>query len=180
MFNRWMIAAGLCCLPNIVIVDGNGKIAWIGNTGADKAYPFNDALNDVLSGKANVARAHALQETARTSAAEILALKPALDARMRHDFPAQLAEVDRILAHHPEYAAKAFPLKLGAMVHLDENSAWAFIDNASKNPNLRTQLQAKDDSTYRALVAQIISGEPGLSNSAYAKAERYSRRAEAK
>jgi thiol-disulfide isomerase/thioredoxin len=180
MFNQWMVAAGLCCLPNIVIVDRNAKIAWMGNTGEDKAYPFNVALNDVLSGRVDAARAHALQETLRTGAAEILALKPALDAQMRHDFPAQLREVNRILAHHPEYAAEAFPLKLGAMVHVSESSAWAFVDETSRNPRLRAELKAADDSAYWALVAQIISGEPDLSSSAAAKADQYSRRAKAR
>ncbi|HEX4860287.1 MAG TPA: TlpA disulfide reductase family protein [Rhizomicrobium sp.] len=180
MFNQWMVAAGLCCLPNIVIVDGNGKIAWMGNTGEDKAYPFDDALKDVLSGKVDAARAHALQEKTRAGAARILAMKPALDARMRHDFPTQLAAINQALTQHPEYAAIAFPLKLGAMVHIDETGAWAFVDETSKNPNLRAQLETIDNSTYWALVAQTITAEPGLSSSAYAKAQEYSRRAKAK
>jgi hypothetical protein len=180
MFNQWMVAAGLCCLPNIVIVDGNGKIAWMGNTGEDKAYPFNDALNDVLSGKVDAPRAHALQEALRKGAVEILTLKPALDANMRHDFRAQLAEVNRALALHPEYAAEAFPLKLGALVHVNESNAWAFVDETSKNTSLRAQLKAADDPAYWALVAQIISGEPDLSKNASAQADQYSRRAKTK
>ena len=173
VFNEWMISAGMCCLPSAFIVDGKGSIVWMGNTLPSASYPFDEALNDTLSGKPDLVRARALQESTRAEAAKVLVLKAALDARMQRDFPTEIREVDRVLAQHPEYAFEAFPLKLGAMLHLKEQDALAYVQSAAKLRDLRARLKAVDDPTYWGLVGRTIVYETGLSKGAYERAVQY-------
>jgi thiol-disulfide isomerase/thioredoxin len=173
VFTGWMVSAGLCCLPAAFIVDRKGAIVWIGNTVASTSYPFDEALKDTLSAKPDLVRARALQESTRISSAKVLALKPALDARMKRDFETVVTEVDRVLAQHPEYAPDAFPLKLAAMLHVNEHDALAYVLSASKSEDLRKALNATDDSGYWGMVGRTIADEKDLSSNAYETASEY-------
>jgi thiol-disulfide isomerase/thioredoxin len=173
VFTGWMISAGLCCLPAAFIVDPKGTIAWVGNTVASPSYSFDEALHDTLAGKPDLIRARALQESARMSSAKVLALKPALDARTRRDFETVVTEVDRVLAQHPEYAPDAFPLKLAAMLHANEQDGLAYVLSASKSTDLRKALNATDDSGYWGIVGRTIADEKDLSSRAYETASEY-------
>jgi thiol-disulfide isomerase/thioredoxin len=173
VFTGWMISAGLCCLPAAFIVDRKGAIVWMGNTAASTSYSFDEALHDTLSDKPDLIRARALQESTRMSSAKVLALKPALDARMKRDFAAVVIEVDRVLAQHPEYAPEAFPLKLAAMLHVNEHDGLVYVRSASKSKALREALNATDDSGYWGIVGRTIADEKDLSNSAYETASEY-------
>jgi hypothetical protein len=173
VFTGWMISAGLCCLPTAFIVDRKGAIVWVGSTVASTSYSFDEALHDTLSGKPDLIRARALQESARMSSAKVLALKPALDARTKRDFETVVTEVDRVLAQHPEYAPDAFPLKLAAMLHVNEHDGLAYVLSASKSKDLRKALNAMDDSGYWGIVGRTIADEKDLSNCAYETASEY-------
>ena len=173
VFNGWMISAGLCCLPAAFIVDRKGAIVWMGSAVGATSYSFDDALHDTLSGKPDLLRARALQESTRTSAAKVLALKPALDARMRRDFQTVVTEVDRVLAQHPEYAPEAFPLKLAAMLHANEHDGLAYVLSASRSTDLRKALNATDDPSYWGIVGRTIADEKDLSTNAYETASEY-------
>lgn len=173
VFTGWMISAGLCCLPTAFIVDRKGAIVWVGGTVASTSYSFDEALHDTLAGKPDLIRARALQESTRTSSAKVLALKPALDARASRDFETVVTEVDRVLAQHPEYAPDAFPLKLAAMLHVNEHDGLAYVLSASKSKDLRKALNATDDSGYWGIVGRTIADEKDLSNSAYETASEY-------
>jgi len=173
VFTGWMISAGLCCLPAAFIVDRKGAIVWMGNTVASKSYSFDEALQDTLSGKPDLVRARALQESTRMSSAKVLALKPVLDARMSRNFETVVTEVDRVLAQHPEYAPEAFPLKLAAMLHVNEHDGLAYALSASKSTALRKALNATDDSSYWGIVGRTIADEKDLSSSAYETASEY-------
>ena len=173
VFTGWMISAGLCCLPAAFIVDRKGAIVWMGNTVASKSYSFDEALQDTLSGKPDLVRARALQESTRMSSAKVIALKPALDARMSRDFETVVTEIDRVLAQHPEYAPEAFPLKLAAMLHVNEHDGLAYVLSASKSTDLRKALNATDDPSYWGIVGRTIADEKDLSSSAYETASEY-------
>jgi thiol-disulfide isomerase/thioredoxin len=173
VFTGWMISAGLCCLPAAFIVDRKGAIVWVGGTVASTSYSFDEALHDTVSGKPDLIRARALQESTRMSSAKVLALKPALDARASRDFETVVTEVDRVLAQHPEYAPDAFPLKLAAMLHVNEHDGLAYVLSASKSKDLRKALNATDDSGYWGIVGRTIADEKDLSNSAYETASEY-------
>ena len=77
------------------------------------------------------------------------------------------------LAQHPEYAPEAFPLKLGAMLHVNEHDGLGYVLSASKSKELRSELQATDDSSYWGLVGRTIAEEPSLSSNAYETATQY-------
>ncbi len=173
VFTGWMISAGLCCLPAAFIVDRTGAIVWVGSTVGSTSYSFDEALHDALSGKPDLIRARALQESTQMSSAKVLALKPALDARMRRDFKTEITELDRVLTQHPEYAPDAFPLKLAAMLHVNEHDGLAYVLSASKSKDLRKVLNATDDSGYWGIVGRTIADEKDLSNSAYETASEY-------
>jgi thiol-disulfide isomerase/thioredoxin len=157
VFTGWMISAGLCCLPTAFIVDRKGAIVWVGSTAASTSYSFDEALHDTLSDKPDLIRAGALQES----------------TRMKRDFEAVVTEVDRVLAQHPEYAPDAFPLKLAAMLHVNEHDGLAYVRSASKSTDLRKALNATDDSGYWGIVGRTIADEKDLSNSAYEAASEY-------
>jgi tetratricopeptide (TPR) repeat protein len=103
----------------------------------------------------------------------VLALKPALDARASHNFETVVTEIDRVLAQHPEYARDAYPLKLAAMLHINEHDGLAYALSASKSKDLRKALNATDDSGYWGIVGRTIADEKDLSNSAYETASEY-------
>lgn len=177
VFNEWMVSAGMCCLPAAFIVDGKGAIVWMGNILPSLSYSFDEALDDALSKKSDLVRARAIQESTRLGSMGILALKPALDARMQGDFPTELREVDRVLAQHPEYTLLAFPLKLTAMLHVKEQDALTYVQRASKSQKLRGRLKTADDQAYWGLVGRTIVSETGLSKHTYERASQYLRTA---
>jgi len=154
-------------------VDRRGALVWMGNTAASTSYSFDDALQDTLSGKPDLVRARALQKSTQMSSAKVIALKPALDARMSRDFETVVTEIDRVLAQHPEYAPEAFPLKLAAMLHVNEHDGLAYVLSASKSTDLRKALNATDDPSYWGIVGRTIADEKDLSSSAYETASEY-------
>ena len=95
------------------------------------------------------------------------------DARMRRDFETVVTEIDRVLAQHPEYAPEAFPLKLAAMLHVNEHDGLAYVLSASKSTDLRKVLNATDDSSYWGIVGRTIADEKDLSRNAYETASEY-------
>jgi len=88
-------------------------------------------------------------------------------------FETVVTEVDRVLAQHPEYAPDAFPLKLAAMLHVNEHDGLVYVLSASKSRDLRKALNATDDSGYWGIVGRTIADEKDLSNSAYETASEY-------
>jgi hypothetical protein len=63
-----------------------------------------------------------------------------------------VTEVDRVLAQHPEYAPEAFPLKLAAMLHVNEHDGLAYVLSASKSKDLRKALNATDGTPSNLLI----------------------------
>jgi thiol-disulfide isomerase/thioredoxin len=63
MSEAWITAGGSMGLPTAGIVDGKGNLAWIGYPDRSENYGFDEALMDTLAGKADLARARALQSS---------------------------------------------------------------------------------------------------------------------
>lgn len=63
MSEAWITAGGSMGLPTAGIVDGKGKLAWIGYPDRRENYGFDEALMDTLAGKPDLARARALQSS---------------------------------------------------------------------------------------------------------------------
>jgi thiol-disulfide isomerase/thioredoxin len=58
---QWVIGTGLLGAPTAGIVDQHGKLVWIGYPDVAKGYTFEQALEDTLAGKVDLARSRALQ-----------------------------------------------------------------------------------------------------------------------
>jgi thiol-disulfide isomerase/thioredoxin len=61
MSDAWITASGSLGIPTACIIDQQGKLAWVGYPDLVQSYPFDQALDDTLAGKADIVRARALQ-----------------------------------------------------------------------------------------------------------------------
>ena len=57
----WVTGTGSMGAPTAGIVDQHGKLVWIGYPDVAKGYTFDQALEDTLAGKVDLARSRALQ-----------------------------------------------------------------------------------------------------------------------
>jgi thiol-disulfide isomerase/thioredoxin len=58
---KWVTATGSMGAPTAGIIDQHGKLVWIGYPDVAKGYTFDQALEDTLAGKIDLAQARALQ-----------------------------------------------------------------------------------------------------------------------
>jgi len=58
---QWVTGTGSMGAPTAGIIDQHGKLVWIGYPEVDKGYAFDQALEDTLAGKVDLARSRALQ-----------------------------------------------------------------------------------------------------------------------
>lgn len=70
---RWVTGTGSMGAPTAGIIDQHGKLVWVGYPDVDKGYAFDQALQDTLAGKTDLARARALQIRASKETAKYLA-----------------------------------------------------------------------------------------------------------
>jgi thiol-disulfide isomerase/thioredoxin len=67
---QWVTGTGSMGAPTAGIIDRYGKLVWIGYPDVVKGYAFDEALEDTLAGKIDLARSRALQlSTSRETAA---------------------------------------------------------------------------------------------------------------
>jgi thiol-disulfide isomerase/thioredoxin len=62
IFNSWMTAAGAYGIPASFIVDGKGRMVWIGNPIGSWKQAFTAAVEQALAGKSDLAAARKIQE----------------------------------------------------------------------------------------------------------------------
>jgi thiol-disulfide isomerase/thioredoxin len=58
---KWVTGTGSMGAPTAGIIDQHGKLVWIGYPDMAKGYTFDQALEDTLAGKIDLARSRALQ-----------------------------------------------------------------------------------------------------------------------
>jgi thiol-disulfide isomerase/thioredoxin len=61
--DAWITASGSLGIPTACIVDQQGKLAWVGYPDQVQSYTFDQALDDTVAGKTDLARARMLQAT---------------------------------------------------------------------------------------------------------------------
>ena len=61
MSKQWVSGSGSLGAPVAVIIDQQGKVAWVGYPDLKDSYTFDQALNDTFRGKVDLQRALALQ-----------------------------------------------------------------------------------------------------------------------
>jgi thiol-disulfide isomerase/thioredoxin len=123
MARTWMEAAGLAGIPASFIVGRDGKIAWIGHSGA-LDQPLEQAIAGTLDRKAVEAEVaeHQAARQAKAEAAEWL--KPVSDLQAQNKPREALAALDQVIAAHPELAGKTEFLRYKLLLAYDEPAAY--------------------------------------------------------
>ncbi|MBI3131443.1 MAG: redoxin family protein [Acidobacteria bacterium] len=160
MANAWMKAAGQNGIPAAIVVDAEGRVAWIG-------HPLNGlekTLQNIVAGKHDLAAAKAQLEKEAAFMAEGTQLQKAFGkdleaAEKAKDHKQMLALTEQALAKFPGHEEDLFRPRFLALLHVDEAKAKALLD-AEKDkfePDLITP-------------AYVIAGEEGLSKAWYERA----------
>jgi hypothetical protein len=76
IFNTWMIAAGAYGIPTSFVVDGKGRVVWVGHPVGSGEAAFDTAVEQALKGRSDLAAAREVQaEVNRLSAPRMKHLK---------------------------------------------------------------------------------------------------------
>jgi thiol-disulfide isomerase/thioredoxin len=103
MATQWLDAAGQNTIPTAFVVNGEGKIAWIGHPN-DPQNSMQKVLDQVLAGTWDVQKAAESQRQEQRLEAAHRRLAVAMNAM---DADAQLAALDEILAIKPDASMKS-------------------------------------------------------------------------
>jgi thiol-disulfide isomerase/thioredoxin len=72
VFNAWMTAAGAYGLPTSFVVDGKGRVVWVGHPVGARESAFDTAVEQALAGRSDLAAGRdAQQEANRETAARL-------------------------------------------------------------------------------------------------------------
>ena len=117
MATNWLKAAGQNGIPTAFIVNGEGKIAWIGHPMA-----MDQALEKIVSGTWDLKAAKEEVRKAMLNGVSYRKSRPKFNAALRSGDPRKLvAAVEEVVAEDPAEEATVFPHKLTALIKLDEN-----------------------------------------------------------
>jgi thiol-disulfide isomerase/thioredoxin len=72
MSKAWISASGSLGVPVAFIIDKQGNLAWVGYPDLVQSFAFDQALEDTLASKNNLARARALQIATHHESAKLL------------------------------------------------------------------------------------------------------------
>lgn len=153
MAKNWFKAAGQSGIPCSIIVDQQGKIAWIGHP-----LKLDDVLPKVLAGNYEAVKV-AAEEKARI-ATETALLKPIRDAYRAKNYAAALAAIAKLEQENPEVAKKADLEKLISTFHTAPDSVLDTLKQLREDKNL-TQLR-----NYGIMLAMNPGLRPDLSTTA--------------
>ncbi len=114
MAKNWMTAAGENGIPTAFLIDGNGTVAWIGHPMAG----LEEAVDGVLSGKLDMAKARKEREGAKKAEAEQVAMQAAMQKKLapiqakfqKKDYKGAVAEISKVWTKEPKMR-----LTLGSM-----------------------------------------------------------------
>lgn len=154
MGKTWMEAADERGIPTAFIIGKDGKIAWIG-------YPWDmdDKLEAVVAGtldtKAVEAEAAVKAAEKKQAAAFEALLKPVGDLKAAGKGKEAIEALDKIVAEHPEVAAKTGGLRYKILLDFDEPAAYAqarkLMENECKDNPGALYMMARDINEMRQL-----------------------------
>jgi len=153
MAKSWMSAAQQDGIPSAFIVNGEGKIAWIGHP-----MQMEKPLAEVVAGKWDMAKAigeakkAAEQEAIDKENQKILATegRALQEAFMGGDHPKVVTEVDAILAKHAALGKMLLPIKFMSQLKVDETAAYA-TGRALVASELKNEAQAMNQVAWTIL-----------------------------
>ncbi len=122
MATTWMEAAAQSGIPAAFIVNGEGKIAWIGHP-----MEMDTVLDAVLAGKHDIAAARSAAAKQLEEGAEERAMmkdyKPVAKAMEKKDFPAALTAIDAFVAKYPKIEEQIRMQRFTVLAKVDEKKA---------------------------------------------------------
>jgi thiol-disulfide isomerase/thioredoxin len=177
VFDEWMVAGGSYGIPTTFVVNGAGKLVWVGHPIGKGEQEFNTVIEEALDGTSDLAAARATQEEVNGDAArrlkEAAMLKPLREAQKRSDYTTVVAEVDRVIAQEPEYGPRLFPDRMGALLHISEEKALAYARSKARDPASQKALSATNELQYWGAVGLVMTRQNGLSKRSYQLALSY-------
>ncbi len=154
---EWYERSGLAGIPATIVVDGKGRIAWLGNPviGLDKA------LDQLLAGNFNyeASSADAAAKARRTQELTEV-VTPVSQAVFAKDWTRAMALIEAAVARDPKYAGFLTPFRYMTLLHVNEDEAYAQTLAAVEGPRKGRDL------------ASIVAKEDGLSKRMYELAAR--------
>jgi thiol-disulfide isomerase/thioredoxin len=170
-FDAWMGAGGSFGIPTTFIVDKGGRLVWVGHPNGDTEPAFDAALEQALQGTSDLGAAKKLQQQVNRETDKRKLEQPMWDAVRRRDYTAVLAEADRLKTREPGSDPQLFTVRLGALLHINENEALAYAGRKLRDPAYRPDGQ--DDLQYWGSVGVVIARQDGLSAGTYRFAATY-------
>jgi thiol-disulfide isomerase/thioredoxin len=99
MAQNWMAAAGQNGIPAAFIVNGEGKVAWIGHPAS-----MEKPLEQIMSGKWDLAKEAAAYRKSKESEEKVKPLQRKIQQAMQaEDFDAAIAAMDELMAMDPKF-----------------------------------------------------------------------------
>ncbi len=123
MARTWMEAAGRTGIPSAFIVGKDGGIAWMGHPMA-----MDKVLEEVVAGTFNVqAEAERQFKEQKEQQEQLKLVAPIRAALAAKDPNATVKAVDSVLAAKPEMESELMPVKLNALLQVDEASGFGYL-----------------------------------------------------
>lgn len=151
MASGWMTAAGQNGIPTAFVVNGEGKVAWIGHP-----MKLEKPLEEILAGKWDLATAAATFKKEQVRATKLRALSSRLRAAsLAKDYKALVALIDEAVKDYAEIEFSLGGPKLDALIKLGD------ADKVLEYGNRLVEVVYKDKAEGLNAVAWELVKEPG-------------------
>lgn len=150
MARTWMEASGQDGIPAAFIVDGSGKVAWIGHPMGD----LDEVLGQVLAGTYDSAAAAKAAEEEAAKQAEMAALMtPIQQALEAGDFKRAIDLMDKAMAEKPDTVAMLGMTKFSILLQMDPKKGVAYAQELADGP------MAKDSMALNQIAWTMVDPE---------------------
>ena len=165
MAKNWMTAAGENGIPAAFLIDGDGKIAWIGHP----MMGLDTAIDNVLAGKEDLATAREARKKEKAKEMEAMKaqeklqtkISPVMKALQGKQFQTASDDCDKIIKEDATLKPIVSQYKLIAMVQGNLSGLDTFLNSLGKEPF------TNDAMTLNSIVWSVVEKDLKLSPSAY-------------
>lgn len=159
MAKNWMSAAGEDGIPAAFIINGEGKIAWIGHP-----MQMDKTLEEVIAGKYDIAAARADRARERAAATKLAALgEKVREFQKSKDFKGMIAMLDEAIKDEPSLEKTIGVFKFMQLVQGLKDEAKA----TEYGTHLVEKVFQDDDQSLNNLAWSIVDPGAGKKFSAY-------------
>jgi tetratricopeptide (TPR) repeat protein len=151
MAKNWMTAAEQNGIPSAFIINGEGKVAWIGHP-----MSMEKPLEQITSGKFDLKVAAAEARKAKVAEGKLREVMPRLQKALRsNDAKEMLAVADEVIKDVPALEDRLSMMKIQALIRLGE------MDKVVEYGNHLIDDVFKDDAEKLNALAWMIVEKPG-------------------